>query len=275
MMMKRKHILIINGGLGNQMFQYAFMLQLRKMGFPVVIDISLCQYSRSHYGYELESVFGIKEPIICRKGIHLLWLRFLLKYKPPQLVSVEYCNTDSNKRSFRHYIVGYWQNERYFKDVRDHVRNHFVFTGIDKRNLKIAERIRLCNSISVHIRRGDYVTSGMLIMGDDYYSRAFNFINNHVNKPVFYVFTDDKKEAEKIVSIYCSDYILIDWNRELSSYKDMFLMSQCHHHIVANSSFSWWGAWLDNKGNSIVVAPKRWVKDENGVCPQSNSWIKI
>lgn len=274
--MMKSHSLIINGGLGNQMFQYAFVLQLREMGHEVVVDTSFYQCVNNHNGYELESVFGIKEPIVNENRLHILWLRFLCKYKPSWLVSVDDLKyEDLDNQVFRKYIVGYWQNERYFDRVKSIVKSHFQFKGIDDKNRLLANEMKVGNSVSVHIRRGDYVTSGMLIVNEDYYLKAFSYIESRVERPFYYVFSDDKEEAERIISKYSPNYKMIDWNHGVDSYKDMFLMSQCHHHIVANSSFSWWGAWLGKKENSIVVAPNRWVKEENGVCPQLDEWIKI
>lgn len=270
--------IIVNGGLGNQMFQYAFALALRHRGHHVVMDTSLYNYAIMHNGYELERVFGIEEPLINKKGLHLGWLRFLLKYKPTLFLSNDHlCFDKSNLDSPKRYLYGYWQNEQYFKDVADEIRRKFVFQGIDERNQLIAREMNGCNSVSVHIRRGDYETSGMLLLDEDYYSRAFDLLLEKVADPVLYIFSDDCQAAETIVSKYYDEYKykIIDWNKGADSYKDMYLISQCRHHILANSSFSWWGAWLNDSRNKIVIAPKCWVYNNPELCPQVDGWIKL
>lgn len=268
--------IIISGGLGNQMFQYAFAFALRHRGHHVVMDTSLYNYAKMHNGFELQKVFGIKEPLINKKGFHLRWLRFLLKYKATLFLSYDpLCYDKRYLDSPKRYVFGYWQNEQYFKDVADEIRRIFVFQGIDERNQLIAREMNGCNSVSVHIRRGDYETSGMLLLDEDYYSRAFDLLLEKVVDPVLYIFSDDCQAADTIVSKYNNKYKIIDWNKGEDSYKDMYLISQCHHHILANSSFSWWGAWLNDSRNKIVIAPKCWVYNNPELCPQVDGWIKL
>lgn len=271
-----KSRLIVNGGLGNQMFQYAFALAMRRRENHVNLDVSLYNYAKMHNGYELERVFGIKEPLINKKGFHLKWLRLLLKTKPKALLTDDpLIFGEFNLKFPKRYICGYWQDERYFKEIENEIRKRFVFQGIDKKNKAIAQEMRECSSVSVHIRRGDYAESGMLLLDDNFYSKAFEKIIDKVESPIFYIFSDDRQEAETIVSKYCSEYKVIDWNKDEDSYKDMYLISQCRHHIVANSSFSWWGAWLGNYKDNIVVAPQKWTNYSDGVEPQLKEWIKI
>lgn len=267
--------LIVSGGLGNQMFQYAFVLALRNRGHRVKLDVSLYNYAKMHNGYELERVFGIKEPLNNKWGLHLKWLRLLLKVKPKMIISDDPLFFDEYNLNYpKRYISGYWQDESYFKEIEDEIRKRFEFRNIDNRNKAIAQEMRECNSVSVHIRRGDYVESGMLLLDDIFYSKAFEKIIEKVERPIFYIFSDDRQEAEAIVSKYCSEYKVIDWNKGEDSYKDMYLMSQCHHHIVANSSFSWWGAWLSDFNDTIVIAPKCWIHNNPSLCPQADGWIR-
>lgn len=270
--------IIISGGLGNQMFQYAFALALRHRGHHVVMDTSLYNYAKMHNGCELQKVFGIKEPLIDKKGFHLIWLRLLLKFKPGILMSVDPLLFDERCLAFpKKYMFGYWQNEQYFKEIEDTIRRHFTFQNIDERNLKVAQEMCLCNSVSVHIRRGDYETSGMLLLDEDYYSRALNLLLEKVADPVFYIFSDDCQAANRIISKLNKEYKykIIDWNKGPNSYKDMYLMSHCHFYILANSSFSWWGARLNDFNEKIVIAPKCWVYNNPYFCPQVDGWIKL
>ena len=233
-------------------------------------DVSICTC------YELERVFGIKEKTISKKGLHLFLLRCLNKYKPKSLVSLDH--SQYNEKLLKHpkrYINGYWQDERYFSSVEENVKDVFQFKGIDEENENLAHEIASCNSVSLHIRRGDYASYGMSLVGQEYYSIAIKYINDNINSPIFYVFSDDKDAAEEIVGALNVKYKFVDINHGEYSYKDMFLMSCCKHNVIANSSFSWWGAWLNSNLNKIVIAPAQWDGKNKSFHPQCESWILL
>lgn len=262
--------LIFSGGLGNQMFQYAMLLSLRHHGLSVRIDTSLYRYVKMHNGYELNRVFGIEEKSIDKGGLHLLWLRFLNKYKPSIIYSKD--NLHFNYKVLDkpcRYIEGYWQSELYFEVISQQVKDAFVFQNIDSMNAAYADTMRNCESVSLHIRRGDYASYGMTIIGKDYYEKAVAIMKDKLGKVRFFIFSDDEVEARKIADEMGIDYQIMNHNSGSDSYKDMYLMSQCKHNIIANSSFSWWGAWLNNNPQKIVIAPKR-LTDIN-----CKSWIEI
>lgn len=268
--------MIVTGGLGNQMFQYAMVLALRNQGHEVKIDISYYDFFKMHNGYELNRVFGIKEELYNKQGIHILWLRLLNKLKPSFLYdfdSLEY--TPSILANPKNYLFGYWQNEKYFKSIEKTVRDLFVFRNIDSTNEKIAKEMQGCESVSLHIRRGDYAEFGLYILEESYYKEAIKFIQSRYKMPIFYIFSDDMDESEKIANSLGIQYYLISHNRGKESYKDMYLISQCKHHIIANSSFSWWGAWLGKNGGGEVIAPKLWLHDMPLLRPQINSWVLL
>lgn len=268
--------IILSGGLGNQMFQYAFALALRHRGHHVVMDASLYNYARMHNGYELQRAFGINEPLINKKGLHLGWLRFLIKYKPSMVLSDDPLYYDERFLiNPRRYIFGYWQNENYFLRIEDQIRKEFVFQEIDNETYAIAKEASSCNSVSIHIRRGDYLEYGMLIHGVDYYSEAIHYISDHEESPFFYVFSDDKNIAKLIVDRMDVSYRLVCSNNGVDSYKDMYLMSRCKHNIICNSSFSWWGAWLNDNKDKIVVAPQIWSERRPDLRPQPQDWVLI
>ncbi len=265
-----KHIAIFTGGLGNQMFEYAFLLALRAKGHKVTIDISFYDYLQMHNGYELERVFGIYEKTIRKGGLHLFFLRVLDRIKPRLFYTEDILRfnkevLDTPKR----YIRGCWQNELYFKDIEPKIRKVFNFQSIDKKNEELANKMNGANSVSLHVRRGDYASFGMQIVGAEFYKQAISIMNSKVNSPVYYVFSDDNDEAKKIMDNMNVKYCIINHNEGDDSYKDMFLMSQCKHNIIANSSFSWWGAWLNNNPEKIVIAPK-WLTDFN-----CKDWIEL
>ena len=264
-----KHI-IFSGGLGNQMFQYALLVALQTKGFKTIVDLSFYNYTEMHNGYELEKIFGIDENTISKQGLHLLWLRFLDKFHPTCLCSTDNLHFDSELLIHpKQYIRGYWQCEDYFKDVSNKIRGLFVFRNIDSFNKEIAESMHQSSSVSLHIRRGDYTSFGMPLVNEDFYRRAVEIISEKVTSARYYVFSDDMDEAQRIANLLNIDYQLMNHNSGVDSYKDMYLMSQCKHNIKANSSFSWWGAWLNCNPNKIVIAPK-WLNDFN-----CKSWIEL
>lgn len=272
----KKKIIVFSGGLGNQMFQYAMALKLRLLGRKVNIDTSLYNLTKMHNGYELDRVFGIEESQVCRRGVHLFLLRILAKYHLP-LFAV-YDNLTYNPHvieSNNCYMFGYWQDERYFIDIKEEVCQKFIFKNIDERSLLIAKEMSEVNSVSVHFRRGDYISYGMTIVEIDYYRKAIDKINSLVENPYYYIFSDDPNEANKMAQTMAIKYKLIDHNKGKESYKDMFLMSQCKHNIIANSTFSWWGAWLNENEGKIVISPIYWDKNDLMFKPQPEDWISL
>jgi hypothetical protein len=119
--------------------------------------------------------------------------------------------------------------------------------------------MKSCASVSLHVRRGDY--AGNSIFGSasqEYYKKGVDYIRQHVDNPHFFIFSDEIEWCRKNLSIDKATFI--DWNKKDDSYKDLWLMSNCKNHVMANSTFSWWGAWLDNNPVKIVTAPKQWFK---------------
>ena len=266
----------MTGGLGNQMLQYALLFVLRKRGYKIQIDTSVYDFYQMHNGYELERVFGIKEKLINRKGLHLLWLRLLNKYRPSFLVSSDALHYDPKIIiNPKMYIYGWWFCEKYFSDYTDEIYELFDFKGIDDRNKDVACEMRSCNSVCLHVRRGDYASFGIKLIGSDYYKEAIKVIQNNIENPIFYLFSDDTTQAEELLNSLGLKYITIDHNIGKNSYKDLYLMSNCKHNIIANSSFSWWGAWLNKNPNKIVVCPSIWDNNKPEFEPQLKEWIKI
>lgn len=267
---------IVTGGLGNQMFQYAYLLSLRSAGINAIMDISYYDFFKMHNGYELERVFGIKETMINSQGIHMVWLRVLNKYQPSFLYTVDKFRYDETLlKKPRKYIFGYWQDEQYFRGINKDIKDIFCFHNLDDLNIAMSEEMKSLNSVSIHIRRGDYAEFGMSIVGEEYYKKAVNTLLEKVDNPVFYILSDDMQVAEKMATNMGLNYRLVSHNRGAYSYKDMFLMSQCKHNIIANSSFSWWGAWLNNNVSKIVIAPQEWDAKNPIFHPQLSNWILI
>lgn len=160
------------------------------------------------------------------------------------------------------YLVGYWQAQEIANRIAPELREEFRFreppTG---RDLEVMNRIQSCggHAVSLHVRRGDYTLAaeGKIALPTVYYSRAIDYFRERLERPVFFVFSDDIPFTRNNLPAGI-DAVFVDHNDDASSHQDMRLMSSCRHHIIANSSFSWWGAWLNPHPDRLVYAPKYW-----------------
>lgn len=168
------------------------------------------------------------------------------------------------------YLAGYWQSEQYFREAAPVIHADFTFKLLPaNRNAELAEQIGQVNAVSLHVRRGDYVNNPKTnvvhgVCSLDYYRDAVRHVSSRVANPCFFIFSDDMawvKEHLKM-DLPCQ---YVDHNCGAESYNDMRLMSLCRHHIIANSSFSWWGAWLNRNPDKIVVAPKKWFANDKNI----------
>lgn len=273
-------IISIGGGLGNQMFEYAFASKIKSVypGCELKLDISNVS-EPAHNGYELEAVFGIKEKQASTREIKKLtglclpgenWRLARRCYRKLGALSGKYRNTflaqtDFTKYEERffslvsensYYLYGVFANYRYFDDMREEILKTFRFPPVcEEHNLVYAGRIQQENSVSLHIRRGDYLTAGIRTPGMDYYRRAMDYIIRHGNPDAqFFVFTDDMEYAEKELRGY-KNITFVKGNRGKNSFRDMQLMSLCRHNIITNSTFSFWGAYLNTGPDKVVICP--------------------
>ena len=270
-------VVVIFNGLGNQMSQYAYYLAKKKVNpnTKVIFDV---MSKHNHYGYDLERAFGIK---VSRTFlIKFLQIIYILSRKISQFKYIgiriisEPLNNDYTpllvqKGPFGiNYYVGGWHSEKYFMNISNEVKNVFTFCeqSNDGRFNEWLHVIRGDNSsVSVHIRRGDYMNikstdywqlNGVATL--DYYKKAIDYIRQHVKTPHFYVFSDDLDWCKEQ---FGTEFFYIECNQSVNSWSDMYLMSECHYHINANSTFSWWGAWLCKFEDSITVCPERFIRN--------------
>lgn len=277
------HIL---GGLGNQMFQYAASRSLSlTRGVPLRLDASDFAGYGLHQSFELARVFScpvtLAEPEDVRavlgwqssRSIRRIVARPELRFlRSRHLVVEPYFHYWPGIRDASPpcYLMGYWQSERYFTDVAHTIRADFTFRQpLAGPNLELAQEIGRVKAVSLHIRRGDYASNPKTlamhgVCSIAYYETAVRYIAERVEAPHFFVFSDDMDwvRANLNMNHPCR---YVDHNRGAESYNDMRLMSLCRHHIIANSSFSWWGAWLNPNPDKIVVAPKRWFARESNL----------
>lgn len=171
------------------------------------------------------------------------------------------------------YLDGYWQQEIYYGNILDKIKKICVFPDlIAEQDMELERKIMRSNSVSIHVRRGDYVYSKYDILGMDYYIQAVEYIKYRVEKPVFFVFSEDAQYIETNFS-WLENKVLVSSNKGKDSYKDMQLMSLCKHNIIANSSFSTWAAYLNGNKKRIVVYPSMYTK--NDVNSEKKGWIRI
>lgn len=268
------------GGLGNQLFQYSLGRRLsaaRKVG----LKLDTSDFERSgdrefrlqHFAIEAQIATPIDVQRFQRPK-SALW-RFLDRLregcKPYYRRRTVWQRGDGyDERILRVprsvYLVGYWQSEKYFTAIRETLLDDLtVVTKPAPENIDLAARIGGCQSVSLHVRRGDYVThpgvrSVLNTCSEQYYLSAVRVLGSTVSSPTFFVFSDDIAWAKDHLKL---DYptTFVAHNGPERDYEDFRLMAHCRHHIIANSTFSWWAAWLSSHPDKIVVAPQQWFRD--------------
>lgn len=281
------NIIRMTGGLGNQMFQYALYLKLKTLGRQVKMD-DVTEYENRDARPIMLWCFGLSYPKASREEINRLTDGFVklshrIRRKLFGRKSLEYqeqsCNFDEQVLMREPaYLTGYFQSDRYFKDIEKQVREAFRFSdkiwqGIDagtaEKIRNFQEQIDKALSVSIHIRRGDYMENEAVyghICTEAYYKRAVELMKEKYPGARFFVFSNEPEWAEKwIEDQYGSGngFTVIEGTDEMTGYLDLFLMSRCKHHILANSSFSWWGAWLNPREDKTVIAPSKWFNNQD------------
>lgn len=255
-----------HGRIGNQMFQYAAgrALALRR-GTGLVIDDRLARHRGEGSIAEVFALPPVTAPLTApmppskhdRPLAYALWrhLGRSPRYLREARLGFERRVLDAPDDSYLH---GYWQSERYFADAAAQIRADFAFPPPTGRNAELAAEIGATLAVSLHVRRGDYVgNAAHVVCGQAYYDAGIAALLPHLPAaPVIYVFSDEPDWARAHLSLP-GRAVIVDHNADAPQ-EDMRLMSLCAHHIIANSSFSWWGAWLNAAPGRRVVAPKRW-----------------
>ena len=288
------------GGLGNQMFQYAAARRVAyKNKIPLKLDISGFDTMKgiTKRRYEL-SVFNIEEKFATEDEIASLrgsdpgrLGRFIYRISGGLISNAKKSYIRQKGMGFdpailglsgEVYMEGWWQSDKYFNDIENIIRKDFTIKiAPDPDNKKMADSIQEKEAVSIHIRRGDYVANPEAnrfhgVCPLEYYSAALEVICKNVKNPYFFIFSDEPRWAKDNLKLqYPAVYI--DHNGPEKGYEDLRLMSLCKHHIIANSVFSWWGAWLSANPGKIIIAPKRWFSNPNidtkDLIP--NSWHRI
>jgi len=277
----------LNGGLGNQMFQYALARALSlKTSLPVSFDVSFFNQKYAKDRPFALSLFNAVTEFSKDPRISIYWaLRRYVKSKTFLGLEI-YHEKDFTfdplifNISENAFVEGFFQSEKYFKEFEAQIRADFTFKNPpDALNLTLAEEIKAQNAVSVHIRRGDYVNKPRyktLFSHCDleYYTQAMDLIASKVENPFFYFFSDEPQWVSQNLKTQ-HPYKIISHNTGEKSPEDMRLMSLCSHNIIANSSFSWWGAWLNSNPAKVVVCPKNWFAQSPTPDIYPEQWRRI
>jgi hypothetical protein len=293
----------LRGGLGNQMFQYAAGLNLaKKNNTELVLDTVHLQdrTPRKNFSYRdydlgiftFRQRFTLLSHIAKAIPIPAVWLGFdMAAAKVRDLLGLEKFISEKSERfdpaildaSGNIFLFGRWQSENYFKDIRGEVRSAFHFRiPLEGEAKEIGEKIGAVNSVSLHVRRGDFAAfeNVTTLMGDtnlSYYASAATYIAERFKNPEFFIFSDDIEWCKQNIKLsFPTTYVSSASEGPKASFH-LELMALCKHNIIANSTFSWWGAWLNNNPEKIVVAPKQWYADGRAgaedIVPER--WIRI
>ncbi|MBE1285415.1 MAG: alpha-1,2-fucosyltransferase [Rhodobacteraceae bacterium] len=273
----------LHGRLGNQMFQYAAAVGLaERLGTDVALDSREAQARGEGV---LTRVFDL--PVVAPRHLPPLKSKNPVKYglwrklgTVPKFQRETHLGYNTRIESLIDgaYLHGYWQSERYFAHSQARIRRDFAFPPLtETRNSDMAQRIQRCTSISLHVRRGDYLTLSAHVLCDDaYYAAALQKVADGLNDPQIFVFSDDPQWAKDNLPLPFPKTV-VDFNGPETDFEDMRLMSMCQHNIIGNSSFSWWAAWLNDNPDKRVAGPTRWFGDPELHNPDilPEGWLKI
>lgn len=277
----------MTGGLGNQMFIYAFYMKMKRLFPNTRIDLSDMMHYHVHNGYELHRIFQqLPEDEFCmpqktKKVIEFLFFKTILERKQ---------DLTTLRAFFKRrlwplvYFKGFYQDERYFKDIEDEVRGAFAFNTAfcNEKTQRMLRQIEADeDAVSLHVRRGDYLQPSVwrntgCVCQLPYYRDAVRQLEERLPRtPHYYVFSDDIEWATAHLPLKNATFIT--WNKADESWQDMLLMSRCRHHVICNSTFSWWGAWLNPRRDKIVMAPARWsaLAEMPYICPKDWTLVPV
>tara|TARA_R110002094_G_scaffold11251_2_gene21101 strand:+ start:2502 stop:3347 length:846 start_codon:yes stop_codon:yes gene_type:complete len=274
----------LHGFLGNQMFQYAAAADLAaRLGVPVALDP---RSALAKGQGNLTDVFHLPVAVPAHlppdKDKHpLAYVAWRLLGRKPTMHREKSLAYDPAIKTWgdESYLHGYWQSDKYFASVADFLREVFVMTpAMSSENARMAEQIAAGPSVALHVRRGDYVALGATAVCDQvYYTAALKAVTDGLpDAPKVFVFSDDPTWARDNLDVPF-EKVVVDLNGRKTAHEDMRLMSLCQHNVIANSTFSWWSAWLNKNPGKRVAAPTRWFANDHQHNPDilPTDWIAI
>jgi hypothetical protein len=281
------------GGLGNQIFQYAMGLAVAtRLGGRLLLDTDFVGSGLAPRKFELDKAFvgpfqsatpedrhavlGWRvyfRSVMGRPAAAFLWGKQVVVERSPDF-------SPALARLARPvYLVGYWQSESYFLNVTQELRDRLNFVPPDAANAALLREMDSCESVAIHIRRGDYAEVGSIttchgLVPPSYYERAVEWLSRRRQNLRFFLFSDDLDWARNNIKLP-AECTYVDINRDGLAFNDMRLMSGCRHQVIANSTFSWWAAWLNSNQGKFVIAPERWFASigASSICPQT--WVRL
>ncbi|MBP3784176.1 MAG: alpha-1,2-fucosyltransferase [Butyrivibrio sp.] len=272
-------IIQLKGGLGNQMFQYALYRELLHRGKEVKID-DVTGFEHDKLRIPVLDRFGIEyekathEEVVAitdsKMDIFSRIRRKLTGRKTKEIVEVEGIFDPQILELDEAYLVGYWQSEKYFTspEVIEHLQETFSKRPQEIMHDSVSwttlQQIECCESVSIHVRRTDYLDAEHIkihnLCSETYYKNAISMVRQKHPNAVFFIFTDDKEWCKEHFKGH--NFINVELQEgEFTDVADMLLMSRCKHHIMANSSFSWWSAWIGDTPEKMVIAPAKWINN--------------
>lgn len=288
-------IVKLQGGLGNQLFQYAAGRAVaHRNDVPLKLDIGWFESNLQRKfrldRFNISATIATHEEVAKSAGLapartrQKVWGRLhrRLPYRWRSVIREPHYQFEPKSllANGNSHLIGYWQSEKYFTDIEDILREELTLKAApDSDNEAALSRIHQTESVSLHVRRQDYVSNPNqthALCSPAYYHAATEKLTQEVRQPHFFVFSDDMEWARQRIRLECPvSYVTHNGgNRE---YEDLRLMSSCKHHIMANSTFSWWGAWLNPNAQKTVVAPRRWFndprRDTRDLLP--DAWIRV
>lgn len=288
------------GGLGNQLFQYAYAYAAAERNHSeLCLDTSYYSENKNMPEHAARpKIFDLpiserntQIPDSVKKSIAILHgrnINRLIRIPPKSKLKIG-SYTYIKESRFRYqpwlrevdkpdvYFDGYWQCEKYFEDFRSQLQEQFVPTQVSASHDRWLAEIDHCNSVAIHIRRGDYVNnhnpfSNLYLLESPYFQESIRYIKEHVDNPVFYIFTNDVAWVKEALPHWNIQARVVSQDRTLSDLDEFSLMKHCCHQIISNSTFSWWPAWLNDRKEKIVIAPDRWFGNRDILCPD---WVRI
>lgn len=270
------------GGLGNQMFQYALGRRLADANRTrLELDLSWFdniensttkrRYELNCYSVKAKLIDMTKDKRISPVGVQASGRLSGRLFKKASLATHNEPSPSFHPEILKLpdnvYLKGYWQNEKYFMDIRHKLLKEFSPKNQSSYTKGISEQIRKQASISIHVRRGDYANNPLTnkfhgLTPIEYYTTALQHLESKAGHLRCYVFSDDIKWCKANLP-FAKEATFVSGNAARRAYEDLYLMSLCQHNIIANSSFSWWGAWLNENPDKIIVAPKTWFQDKS------------
>lgn len=277
-------IVKLKGGLGNQMFEYAFGKVIQADAYEISFfyeqkfhpELTQRDYELDFFKLQLDFIDTKEIKKLCKKNKFLSFLGIknhlpLIQENPISIYNPKLLQYNEGL------FDGYFQCAQYYENIRDKLLKDFVPNKKpNQQNEKMLKKIKTTNSIFLHVRRGDYVKLQHYhgLCDIDYYKKAIEFIASKVSNPHFFLFSDDIPWVEENLKIDFP-YTIIDYNQGSDSPWDMWLMKNCYHNIIANSSFSWWGAWLNENPDKIVIAPQVWMANGRKTDIIPINWVRI